>query len=238
MVLGIRRVVYWKIVVGRIKMEVLVIIVGEVHRVAAAVAYNEQLHEAHQCIGVAVAAVLLVVHNLFNGLHRRNAVALELNLDQRQTIYEDDDIVALAAISSVDGELVHHFIVVLAPVPQIHEAVIEGGAIVAHESLFLAQSLRCGEHVGSNVFLKKFAEFIVREGDEIEPFELLAEVLLQRIKVTNVASVGEFQLLQFVQELLLELCFALDHVFCVFVEFRVQIESVIMHSFCTIVFFC
>ena len=62
----------------------------------------------------------------------------------------------------------------------------------------------------------------VREGDEIEPFKLLTEVLLQCVEVTNIASVGIFQLLQFVQELLLELCFALNHAFRVFVGLRVQ----------------
>ena len=69
-----------KIVIGSVEVKVLVVIIGKVHSVAAAVADDEELHETHQRIGVAVSAVLLVADNLFNSLHRRNAVALELNL--------------------------------------------------------------------------------------------------------------------------------------------------------------
>lgn len=50
----------------------------------------------------------------------------------------------------------------------------------------------------------------------------MAEIAFKRIQVSDVAAVCVFHLLEFFQELLLELCFALDHVFCVFVELRVQ----------------
>lgn len=50
----------------------------------------------------------------------------------------------------------------------------------------------------------------------------MAEIAFKRIQVTDVATVGVFHLLEFFQELLLELCFALDHIVCVFVLFRVQ----------------
>ena len=46
----------------------LVVVVGEVHGVATAVAHNEQLHEAHQRTQVAITTVLLIAHNLLNGL--------------------------------------------------------------------------------------------------------------------------------------------------------------------------
>ena len=211
-----------KIVIGSVEVKVLVVVIGKVHSVAAAVADDEELHETHQRIGVAVTAVLLVADNLFNSLHRRNAVALELNLYQWQAVDQDDDVVALATIGGIDSELVHHLIVILAPVPQVHKAVVEGGTVVPHECLFLAQALGGGEYIGRDVLLQELSEFIIRERDEIEPLEFLAEIAFKRIQVTDVAAVGVFHFLKFFQELLLELCFALDHIVCVFVLFRVQ----------------
>ena len=70
MVIVICGVIYRQIVVGGIEMEMLIIVIGEVHRVAASVADNEELHEAHQRIGVAATPILLVVDDLFDRLHR------------------------------------------------------------------------------------------------------------------------------------------------------------------------
>ena len=141
MVIVICGVIYRKIVVGGIEMEMLIIVVGEVHRVAASVADNEELHEAHQRVGVAIATILLVVNDLFHRLHRRNTVTLQLNLDQRQSVDENDDIVSLVAICGVNSELVHHLVIVLAPVAKVHEAVIEGRTVVAREGLLLTETL-------------------------------------------------------------------------------------------------
>ena len=222
MVVLVCGVIYRQIVVGCIEMEVLIVIVGEVHCVAAAVADDEKLHEAHQRIGVSVSPVLLVADNLFNRLHRGNAMAFKLNLHQGQAVDQNDNIVALVAVGGIDGELVHHLIVILAPVPQVHKAVVEGGAIVACEGLLLAQALGGGEYIGSDILLQELSEFVIREGDEIEPLEFLAEIAFECIQITDIAAVGVFHFLEFFQELLLKLCFALDHVVCVFVGFRVQ----------------
>ena len=108
-------------------------------------------------------------------------MALQLNLYQGQAVDKDNDIVALAAVGGIDGELVHDFIVVLAPVTQIYETIIEGSAIIAVKGLLLTQAFRRGKHVGRYIFLKEFAKFIVRERDEIEPFELLTEVPFERV---------------------------------------------------------
>ena len=77
----------------------------------------------------------------------------------------------MSAVGGIDSELVHHLIVILAPVPQVHKAVVEGGAVVPHECLFLAQALGGGEHIGRDVLLQELSEFVIRERDEIEPLE-------------------------------------------------------------------
>ncbi len=211
------RVIYGKIAVGGVEVEVFVVVVGEVHRVTATVADDEELHEAHQRIGVAVSTILLVADNLFNSLQRGNAVAFKLNLDQGQAVDQDDDVVALAAVGGINGELVHHLIVILAPVPQVYKTVVKGGAIVTHECLFLAQAFGGGEHIGRDVLLQELSEFVIRERYEIEPLELLTEIAFERVKITDVAAVGVFHFLEFSQELLFKLYFALDHVVFVFV---------------------
>ena len=131
-------VIYRQIVVGSIEMEMLVVVVGKIHSVATAIAHDEELHEAHERVGVAIATILLVAHDLLYSFERRHAVAFQLDLHQRKTIDEDNHIVALTAIGSVDCELAHHLIFVFAPVAQIDKAIVERSAIVAHKGLFFA----------------------------------------------------------------------------------------------------
>lgn len=107
--------------VGSVEAEVLVVVVGEVQGVGAAVADDEELHEAEERVGVAVAAVLLVIDNLLDGLEGRDAVVFEFDLDERESVDEDDDVVALSTVGSVDGELVDDLEVVFAPVAEVDE---------------------------------------------------------------------------------------------------------------------
>ena len=141
MVVRIGSVIHRQIVVRCIEVEMLIVVICEVHRIAATVADYEQLHEAHQRVGIAIATVFLIADNLFHRLHGGNTVTLQLYLHQGQTIDQDDDIVTLAAVCCVDGELVHHLIIILAPVPQVDETVIEGRAVVTNEGLLFAQAL-------------------------------------------------------------------------------------------------
>ena len=90
-------------------------------------------------------------------------MALQLNLDQGQAVDKDNDIVSLVAVGGIDGELVHDFIVVLAPVTQIYETIIEGGAVTAGKGLLLTQALRCGENIGRYIFLEESAKLVIGE---------------------------------------------------------------------------
>jgi len=139
----------------------LVVVVGEVHGIATAIAHDEELHEAHEGIGVTIASFLLVAHNLLNGFEGRYAVAFELDLHQWKTIDEDDDIVALVAIGCVDRELVDYLKIVFAPVTKVDKTIVEGRTVAACEGLLLASAFSCGENIGGDLLVEQFTKFVI-----------------------------------------------------------------------------
>ena len=187
--------IHRQVVVGGIEMEMLIVVVGEIHRITATIADDEELHEAHQRVGVSVATVLLVAHNLLHSLQWRHTVSLQFDLNQWQAVNQDDDIVALTAVGRVDGQLIHHLIFVLAPVAGINEVVVEGRAVATHKDLSFAQVFRSREHIGSDVFLQELSEFLIGERDEIKTLEFLAEIPFECIQVADVATIGVVHLL-------------------------------------------
>ena len=77
------------------------VVVREVVRTVA-IAHDEELHEAEQRLGVAVAGVVLVLDDL---LHRPAGVyaqGLQLNLRTRHTVDEQQHIVPMVAVVGVD----------------------------------------------------------------------------------------------------------------------------------------
>ena len=63
------------------------IVIGEIPCIAA-VAYNEQLHEAQQSAVVTVARLILVIDDLLHGASGADVQGLKLNLYDRDTIDE------------------------------------------------------------------------------------------------------------------------------------------------------
>jgi hypothetical protein len=88
-----------------IEGEVAGVVVGEVVG-AVAVADDEELHEAEQRLGVAVAGVVLVFDDLLHGPARIHAEGLQLDLHTGHAVDEQDDVVAVVAVVRVDAELV------------------------------------------------------------------------------------------------------------------------------------
>ncbi len=93
-----------KALVG-VEAEMAGVVVGEIPGIAS-VADDEELHEAQQRLGVAVAGVVLVVDDLLHGPARADAEGLQLDLHHRHAVDEQDDIVAVVAVVGVDAELV------------------------------------------------------------------------------------------------------------------------------------
>ena len=186
--------------------EVAGVVVGEVVG-AVAVADDEELEEAEQRLGVAVAGVVLVVDDLLHGPARADAEGLQLDLHAGHAVDEEDDVVAVVAVVGVDAELVDDLEGVLAPVLDVDEGVVQRGAVVAGEAVALAQGAGGGEDVGGDDLVEQARELAVGEVDAVEGFELLAEVALQRGAVADVRAVLVLQALQLADEAILDLLF-------------------------------
>ena len=146
--------------------------------------------------GVAVAGIVLVIDDLLHGPARADAEGLELDLHDGHAVDEQDDVVAVVAVVGVDAELVDDLEVVLAPVLDVDERVVERRAVVAGEAVAFAQGAGGGEDVGGDDLVEQALELAVGEVDAVERLELLAEVLLQRGAVADVGAVGVFEIAQ------------------------------------------
>ena len=148
-----------KALVG-IEGEVSGIVIREVV-CAVAIADDKELHEAEQRLGVAIAGVVFVANDLFHGPARIPAKGLQFDLDNRHTIDEKNDIVAVMAVIGVDAKLVNDLKVVFAPVLDVHQRVVQWGAIIAGECIDAAQGLRGGEGIRGDNFIQQACELCV-----------------------------------------------------------------------------
>ncbi len=201
-----------KALVG-IEGKVVGVVVGEVPG-AVAVADDKQLHKAEQCLGVAVAGVVLVLDNLLHGPARVHAQGFELDLHTGHTVDEQDDVVAVVAVVGVDAQLVDDLVVVFAPVLEVHQRVVQRRAVVAGKGIDAAQGLGRGVNVGGDDFIQQPGELGIGEADPVEGLELLAEVLLQSGAVADVGAEFVLQVLQLAYEAVLDLLFFDDGARC------------------------
>ena len=175
-----------------IEGEVAGVIVGEVEG-AVAIADDEELHEAEQRLGVAIAGIVLVLDDLLHGAARIDAKRLQLDLDAGDAIDQQDDIVAVVAVVRVDAKLVDDLEVVFAPVPDVDQRVVQRRPIVAGEGVDIAQGLRGGEDIRRNDLIQQAGKLGIRQADAVELLELVAEILLQCGSVRNLWAVDILQ---------------------------------------------
>ena len=150
--------------------EVAGVVVGEVPG-AVAVADDEELDEAEQRLGVAVAGVVLVVDDLLHRPAGVDAEGLELDLDDGHAVDQEHDVVAVVAVVRVDAELVDDLEGVLAPVLDVDEGVVERRAVVAGEAVDAGECVGGGD-VGCDDLVEQSLELAVGECDAIQGLEL------------------------------------------------------------------
>ncbi len=183
--------------------EVAGVVVGEVVG-AVAVADDEELHEAEQRPGVAIAGIVLVLDDLLHRPARADAEGLQLDLHAGHAVDEEDHIVTVVAVVRVDAELVDDLEGVFAPVLDVDEGVIQRRAVIAGETADGPQGLRGGEDIWGDDLVEQAGELGVGEADAVEGFEFLAEVFLQRGAVGDVWAVIVFQALELADEALFD----------------------------------
>ena len=102
----------------------------------------------------------------------------------------------MVAVVRVDAELVDDLKGVFAPVTDIHQGVVQGGAVVSGEGVDFPERLGGGENIGGDDFVQQAREFGIGEFDAVQGFELLAKVALQRGAIADVLSILVFQALE------------------------------------------
>ena len=182
-----------------IEGEVAGVVVGEVVA-AVAVTDDEQLHEAEQRLAVAIAGIALVFNDLLHGPTGIHAERLQLDLHTGHAVDEQDDVVTVVAVVSVDAQLVDHLEVVFAPVLEVHQRVVQRCAIVASEGVDAAQDPGGGVDIRGYDFIQQPGELGFRQLDAVQSLELLAEILLQCRTIPNVVAVFVLQVLKCANE--------------------------------------
>ena len=148
------------------------VVVGEVPRVRA-VADDEELDEAEKRLGVSVTGVVLVVDDLLHRPPGADPKRLQFDLNDGDAVDQEHDVVAVMAVVRIDAELIDDFEVVLAPVLDVDEGVVERRAIGADERFPVPEGA-CGfVHVGCDDLIEETLELAVGECDTIQGFELL-----------------------------------------------------------------
>ena len=150
-----------KLLVG-VEAEVLVVVVGEIVGVAV-VAHNKELHEAQQGVGVAVTWVVFVIHNLLHGPAWADLKGLELDLHHRNAIDQEQHVVTVKTVAGVDAQLVDDFKFVFAPVFDVDQGVLQGGAVFANKGVALAQVFGSSKHVCGDDLIAQATEFGVSQ---------------------------------------------------------------------------
>ena len=151
------------------------VVVGEVEG-SVAIADDKELHEAEQSLGVSVAWIVLVFDDLLHGAPWADAKGFQFNLDDRNAVDQEDDVVAMVAVVGVDTKLVDDFVVVFAPVLDIDQGVVQVRAVVASEGTALAQGSGSDKDVVGDDLVEQSLEFGVGEFDSVEGLELFAKI--------------------------------------------------------------
>ncbi len=189
-----------------VKSEVAGVVVGEVVG-AVAVGNNEELHEAEQRAGVAVAGIVLVFDDLLDGPSWIDAQSLEFDLNGGDAVDEQDDIIPMVAVVGVDPKLADDFERVLTPVVDVDEREVERGAVIAGEAAPIAERVSGSENVGGDNLIKQALELSIGQADMIERIKFLAEVLLKGRPVTDIRTVRVLEDFKRLDQLIFEVRF-------------------------------
>ena len=198
--------------------------VGVVFRVRS-VGDNKNLHILVQT-AASPKAVPLVTVDLVERLLDRHAAPLQFHMNQRQTVYQNRDIIAVIIVAAVFHILVDNLQTVVVDVLFIQQRNIDRRAVLAGQvlnvvlldaaGLFFDAIVRIGDFI-----LKKVVPFLIRKGIMVQNLQLAAQVC-HKVSVIVDRKIGIALLLQHLDKCLLQRglalvsvrAFALRFVFC------------------------
>src|SRR5262249_44218522 len=136
---------------------------------------------------------------------RADPEGLELHLDDRHAIDEENDVVAVVAVIGVDAKLTDRLKVVFAPVPDVDQRVRKRSAVIAREIAFLSEDVGGGEYVGNGQLFEQALKLRIQEFDPVESLKLLAKISFEGSAIADVGAVNIFQVAQLADERFLDI---------------------------------
>ena len=101
----------------------LFLIIGKIVRTIL-VTHDKKLHKTQQRIGVTIARVVFVIHNLLHSHTRTDFMRLEFDLNDRYAVDKQNHIVTVVAVIGINTKLIDNFILVFAPIFEIDKRVL------------------------------------------------------------------------------------------------------------------
>ncbi len=175
--------------------EMTTVVVGEVASFAA-VADDEELQKTEQGLGVAVAGVVLVLDDLLDGAARADVQGLQLDLDDRHAIEQEDHVITVVAVFGVDPKLVNHLEGVLAPVLDVDQGVVERCPIIALEAVAFPEHPGSGIHVRGHDGVQQAMELRIRQMNLVQRLKVPPKIVLHGGAVADVGAVGILEVLE------------------------------------------
>ena len=117
-----------------IETEVAIIVVCEIPRIASIADY-EKLKETQQGLSIAIASVIFVIDDLLHCPSRTDRQGLQFNLNDGHAVNQQDRIIAVMAVVSVDAKLIDDFEVVFALILGVDQSIIERRPVIALEGV-------------------------------------------------------------------------------------------------------
>ena len=179
-----------------------------------AIADDEELDEAEQRLGVSVTGVVLVLDDLFHRPPRAYHKRLQLDLNDGDAVDQKYDVITVMAVVRIDAELIDDLEVVLAPVVDVDEGVVERRAIVAGERFPVAEGLGGLIDVWCDNLVEEPFELAIREFDTVQGFELFPEVCFKLCAIADVGAIYVLEVLQLRDKELFNIAFGCAHMTC------------------------
>ncbi len=111
--------------------------------------------------GVAVAGIILVLHDLLDSPTWIDSETLELDLHHGHAIDQQDHVVAVVAVLRIDTKLIDHLKVVLAPILKVDQRIVQRRSVVAREGVEIAKHFGGGEDVRRDDLVEQPGELAV-----------------------------------------------------------------------------
>ena len=98
----------------------------------------------------------------------------------------------MVAVISIHPQLVDYLVIVLTPIFDINQRVLQRCPVFADECISLAQSLGGSKNIGIDDLLEQPIEFRIGQLHTIQGLELLPEISHEGVSIVNIITINIF----------------------------------------------